>query len=426
MRSDPGIARESLYNQLNRLIVRPLLKSAISTVIVIDALDECKDEEPASAILSVLGQFVSQIPDVKFFLTGRPEPRILGGFRLPLLAPVTEVFVLHEVESSQVNRDILLFFRHAFSELATRRRLGGWPSEEQLGRLCERTAGLFVYAVATVKFVDHRNNNPEEQLDRLLRTPESSILEGKTKFSADKTLDSLYMSILRGAFGDDDPDDDCKVRSILGAVVLASNPLSPSTIAELLGLDTRGEFPRLSSAHSLLILHEDVRQPVQSFHRSFPDFILNPARCSDPRFHVSPTDHHTELLLGSLGVLDRKLERNMCGLPDAAVNSEIDDLKERTDKYIDQALQYACRSWYTHLTETIPDRKPDITSALHRFLERKFLFWLEVLSVLGAAREAINALETVAQWLDVRPEIPSSFPKLTRLGQGVINSQPCQ
>ena len=51
---------------MNKLIVRPLAKSAISTAIVIDALDECKDEEPASAILSVLGQFISQIPKVKF------------------------------------------------------------------------------------------------------------------------------------------------------------------------------------------------------------------------------------------------------------------------------------------------------------------------------------------------------------------------
>jgi hypothetical protein len=52
---------------MNKLIVEPLKISDISTVIVIDALDECRDDEPASAILSVLGQFVSKIPKVKFF-----------------------------------------------------------------------------------------------------------------------------------------------------------------------------------------------------------------------------------------------------------------------------------------------------------------------------------------------------------------------
>ena len=55
VQNDPGAACESLYNQMEKLIVKPLTKSAISTVIVIDALDECKDEEPASLILSVIG-----------------------------------------------------------------------------------------------------------------------------------------------------------------------------------------------------------------------------------------------------------------------------------------------------------------------------------------------------------------------------------
>ena len=76
VQSDPEIAHESLYIQMDKLIIQPLVKSGISTVIVIDALDECEDDEPASAILSVLGQFVYKIPRVKFFVTGRPEPRI--------------------------------------------------------------------------------------------------------------------------------------------------------------------------------------------------------------------------------------------------------------------------------------------------------------------------------------------------------------
>jgi len=243
-RSDPGIAYESLYNQMEKLIVQPFVKSDISTVIVIDALDECKDEEPASAILSVLGQFASKIPRMKIFVTSRPEPRIREGFRLPLLEQVTDVFVLHKVESSQVNSDIRLFFRHRFSELASRRRgLDGWPTEDQLDLLCERAAGLFVYAVATVRFIDHRNNSPKKQLNRLLDSPESSAFEGKTKFAANATLDSLYTSILQEAFGDDYPEDDPKVRSVLGAIVLAANPLSPSAIATLLGFDVEEVSP---------------------------------------------------------------------------------------------------------------------------------------------------------------------------------------
>ncbi|KAF9645844.1 hypothetical protein BDM02DRAFT_397204, partial [Thelephora ganbajun] len=201
VQSDPEVAHESLYGQMDKLIVRPLKQSHISTVIVIDALDECKDEEPASAILSVLGRFVSQIPKVKFFVTGRPEPWIREGFRLPLLAEATDVFVLHEVESSRVNSDIQLFFRYSFSELKDRRRgLDDWPASEQLGLLCERATGLFVYAVATVKFIDHKNNSPKKQLERILQLPTSFAHEGRTRLRQNTTLDSLYMSILQHAF----------------------------------------------------------------------------------------------------------------------------------------------------------------------------------------------------------------------------------
>ena len=145
------------------------LTSVISTVIVIDALDECKDDEPASAILSVLGQFVNQIPRVKFFVTGRPEPWIREGFRLPLLVESMDVFVLHEVELSWVNSDIRLFFGHTFLELKGRRcKLGNWPTGEQLDLLCERTGGLFVHAMATARFISQKNTDPKEQLNRLL------------------------------------------------------------------------------------------------------------------------------------------------------------------------------------------------------------------------------------------------------------------
>ena len=413
---------------MSKLLVRPLVNSGISTVIIVDALDECKDKDSVSVILSVLDQFVSQIPKVKFFLTSRPEPWILQGFSLPLLAPASNTFDLHKVESSQVSNDIRILFRNRL-ELAGRRcGLENWPSEEQLNLLCNRAAGLFVYAMATIRFIEHRNNNPSKRLDRLLQSQENSKIEGMTQFEANKTLDSLYLTILHEAFSDDDPEDDPKVRSILGAVILAANPLSPSTIATLLNLDIQDVLPPLSSAGSLLLLHDDNSQPIRPFHKSFRDFIVDPDRCTNLRFRVNPPDHHTELLVGCLHLLKQKLERNMCELPDGVINSEVEDLKGGTGQYIDQALEYACRSWHKHLVETTPARKPDtVTSAVRKFLEEKFLFWLEVLSVLGAAREAVDALEAAARWLDVCQIPPFTCPKnLLGLDLDITGQEPCR
>ena len=405
IQSDPGIVDESLYHQMEKLVVQPLRESGISTVIVIDALDECKDDEPASAILSVLGQFVSEVPMVKFFLTGRPERRIYEGFRLPAMVKAMEMFILHEVKLNQVGNDIRLFFRHSFLELAGRWcGLDDWPTDDQLDLLCERAAGLFVYAVATVKFINHRNNSPKEQLNRLLESSKSSIREGKIELRENATLDSLYMSILQDAFSHDDPEDDPRIRSVLGAVILAVNPLSPSTIATLLGFSAEGTFLRLLSIHSLLILQEDANYPVQSFHKSFPDFIVDPNRCNNQRFCISPPNHHLELLTGCLKLMNQRLEKNICKLPDAVTNHEVDDLKKRTDQYIDHALRYACKSWHKHVVNLpmVPAHKLEITSVLQQFLEEKFLFWLEVLSVLGTVRDAVDALEVAAKWLEVR------------------------
>ena len=215
-------------------------------------------------------------------------------------------------------------------------------------------------------------------------------------------MDLLYTSILQEAFGDD-LEDDPKTRSVLGAVVLAANPLSASAIAALLGFDAEDVLPLLSSVSSLLILGEDINRPVQPFHKSFPDFVTDPVRCSDERFYISPPDHHLELLIGCLDLMNRTLEKDMCRLPDAVVNSDVNDLKEKTEKHIDLALRYACLSWHTHLSDAdaTPADAPTITHTLHQFLETKFLFWLEVLSVLGAVRNAADALQVTADWLEV-------------------------
>ena len=134
--SDPGIVHESLYNQMNKLIVQPLKDSAISTIFVIDAIDECEDEEPTSAVLSVIGRLASEIPRVKFFLTGRLEPYVREGFRLPFMEETGDMFVLRELELSQVDEDVRLPSGHSSEELADHRGgLDGCPTEEHLDQL---------------------------------------------------------------------------------------------------------------------------------------------------------------------------------------------------------------------------------------------------------------------------------------------------
>ena len=95
LQSNPDVVHARLYSQMEELIVEPLRSAGVSTVIVIDALDECKDDEPSSAILLVLGQLVGRIPRVKFFITSRPDSQGKTASCLPLFVDSTDVFVLH-------------------------------------------------------------------------------------------------------------------------------------------------------------------------------------------------------------------------------------------------------------------------------------------------------------------------------------------
>ena len=414
LQSNPDVVHESLYRQMEKLIVDPLRSADISTVIAIDALDECKDEEPSSAILSVLGRLVERIPKVKFFITGRPEPRIRTGFRLPILVNSTEVFVLHDVDPPLINNDIRLFLKHELSELAERRQLGGWPSGEHIDLLCKRAAGLFVYAVATIKFLDSNIHLPKHRLDVIVNLPECTAPEGKTRFNRKTTLDSLYTSILQAAFSEEDPEVYPRVRSTLGAVILVVNPLPPSGIAELVGLDPEEVVLFLTLIQSLLTLGENINHPVKSFHKSFPDFVTDPSRCTDTRIYISPKDLHLQLAMNCLRMMNDGLVRNLLSLPDYALNSEVEDIQTRVNDRISIALQYACRSWHNHLTEIGGD-VANVISNLRIFLEEKFLAWLEVVSVIGAVGGAVVALERLMAWLQKVCVCPSLYncPKIT-------------
>jgi len=125
-------------------------------------------------------------PESQILRYGRSEPRIREGFRLPLLAEATDVFVLHERQD----------------RLCTPWQL---PNSSK------------------------QNSNPRKRLDLLLQSPDSTH-EGRAGFKSNTTLDSLYMSTLQEAFNDDDAEDDPNIRSVLRVVILVANPLSPSAM----------------------------------------------------------------------------------------------------------------------------------------------------------------------------------------------------
>jgi hypothetical protein len=403
LRANPGIGCQSLCYQLEKVIIGPFKATHISTLIIIDALDECKDEEPASAILSILSRYVDEIPNVKFFITGRPEPRIRSGFRLKALRPITEVLKLHDVERSSVDSDIKLFFRKRLTEIIKHWShcdlTEDWPSPSDVDILCKKAAGLFIYASTVVKFVAPRHFQPEKRLALIISLPQNTTREGKLG------IDLLYTQVLTQAFHNMDSDDQelyQHFQSVAGAVLLVFNPLSMRSLSNLLvDLGTPSNISNaISSLHSLLIVPESAEDPIQTFHKSFPDFLMDPERCKDRRFFVDPSVHHRRILFSCLNLMGERLKRNICNLDDYVVLSEVKDLPTLQKTHIGDALGYACQFWTRHLME-VPSNSHDVEEvykAIEGFFTTCLLFWIEVLSLTGNLKICAHALNDVQQW----------------------------
>jgi hypothetical protein len=404
LKERPDVGQESLISQMEKLIVSPLKATGIPTLIIIDALDECKDEEPASAVLSILSRYVNEVPDVKFFVTGRPEPRIRSGFRLESLSPVTEVLKLHEVKPEAVDRDIELFFQAQLASLVKNRSdldlTEDWPSSLDTKILCKKAAGFFIYASTVVKFIDSDIDPPTERLALITSLPESTVEEGKSG------VDQLYTKVLEQAFFTvhvDNSQGYLRFQRVVGTILLIFNPLSVQGLSELLGCGTHHIRSTIRSLHSLLLVPENTEDPIRIFHKSFPDFLMDSGRCQDSQFCVEPAAYHTEILLSCLRLMDKRLKRNICKLDEYAILSEVKDLSTHKKDYIGDALEYACQFWTKHLLG-IPSSSPhteEVQKAIDKFFTVHLLHWIEVLALTGKLGVGVYAMNDIKQWYNL-------------------------
>jgi len=395
LRANPDVGHESLCSQMEKIIVGPFKATQISTLIIIDALDECKDQEPASALLSILSRYVNEVPCVKFFITGRPEPRIRTGFRLASLRPITEVLRLHGVEPSLVDGDIKLFFRAQLANISETRSdcdlTEEWPSSHDVSILCKKADGLFIYASTVAKFIASQHHLPTERLALIVSLPQCTTHEGRLG------IDHLYTKVLEQAFSDVDSEDQelySNFRTVVGTVLLVLNPLPIKALSTL--LRTSNVSTTLRFLHSVLQFPNNEDDPIQVFHKSFFDFLMDPERCQDKKFFINPSIHHQEILLSCLKLMKERLKRNICGLDDYANLTGIKDLSDCRKIHIGGALEYACCFWAKHLVNT--PSSSQVQEAVDEVFTTCLLFWIEVLIVVGKLDTGVQAINEVQQW----------------------------
>ena len=149
LKEDPQASKLDVRWKFQKLIEGPILAVKEATVlenivIVIDALDECDDDEAFRLFLTILLKLAPDLP-FKFFLTSRPEPII----RQKMLEPghSRSVLHLHDIEQSVVEADIKKYLADALHSMSP------LPSSDQVEQLAKRAGRLFIYAATAVRYI---------------------------------------------------------------------------------------------------------------------------------------------------------------------------------------------------------------------------------------------------------------------------------
>ncbi|KAJ6550303.1 WD40-repeat-containing domain protein, partial [Mycena capillaripes] len=184
---------------------------------------------------------------------------------------------------------------------------------------------------------------------------------------------------------------------ILSTVLHLREPLDSQSLADLLELEKQDLLGMLLPLSAVIHVSDTPGTPIKIIHLSFREFMTSRVQ-GTRREILCGTDIQQQALVSALiKVLDRQLKFNICDLPTSYLrNLDMPDLQRRLDNYIPLHLRYAAQFWIDHLEETAYD--PCRAQEVQNLLFKKFLFWLEVLSLLGIVGYGQKALSKLIVW----------------------------
>jgi hypothetical protein len=402
VRTQDNVSITSLRYQWDHLIIDPLSRleaksSPTTIVIVIDALDECDSERDIRIILRLLAttKMLKSIR-LRVFITSRPEIAVRCGFsQIP--KPERQIFVLHDISPTVVDRDLRLFFEDNFMALRQERGFAAdWPGLRLLKRLIEISGGLFIWASTACRFIREGRRLALKRIHYLINRQSSGL-------GPEKRLDEIYTTVLENAiqqgYSLEEKRELCgMIRETLGSIAILLSPLSVRSLANILHQSPSDITETLADMHTVLNIPEQDDRPIRLHHPSFRDFLLNKERCSDRDFWVDEKRAHKTLADGCIKLMSKMLRRNICSLESPGVL--VKDLDTSVIKdCIPSDLHYACIYWVHHYRES-GAQLCDGDQA-HTFFLNLFLPWLEVISLTGNMSEAASMIRMYAALLTV-------------------------
>jgi len=372
------VGHKPIAEQIDLLLRKPLAalsSSPIPIIFVIDALDECDNELELAELLKLIADF-DCATKVKFILTSRPELHIRGT---PISNPNhNTILQLHTISLEEVASDIKLYIS---SKLIKTVAEGEWYIDHDIELLVKLSRGLFIFASTVLKYVLDPDDNEERQ-ERLHKVTSAAA----TGTAATAAIDKVYELVLTEASRSDmvDVDELERMKCILTCILVARAPLSVEALASLIEIKPGRLRASLRRLHSLVHLPADDTQPgLRMLHASFGDYLNDRA---PPKLKIATTLGHDVL---TRGCLRRMACDNLCFNISRSVSS-FEPNSESAPDWIPLSLIYACLHWAHHIDAATARSAFD--EALGINFRGKFLFWLEVLSVLDKISIAVGLL----------------------------------
>ena len=356
-------------------------------MLIIDALDECDNENHIRTILQLLAEARSLTTvRLRVFLTSRPEIPIRHGIRAIPQAEHQD-FVLHSIQPTIVNHDISLFLEYNLGIIGQEWTLkANWPGEEVLRQLVLCACGLFIWAATACRFIHEGKRFARRRLDTILKGSSSAIT------APERHLNEIYLAVLNHLisleYSEEEKDEVCNMlKHTLGSVVVLLSPLSTSSLSRLLHLPREDVDRTFEDLYAILDIPEDPSRPLHIHHPSFRDFFLNKDRCGV--FWVDEKKAHQIVAAGCIELMSQTLKKDICEMH--APRSQASQVESSwIEKYLLPKVQYACLYWIPHLQKS--DIQLHDNDQVHQFLKNHLLHWLEALSWMGKISEAVVAI----------------------------------
>ncbi|KAK6499942.1 hypothetical protein TWF481_010298 [Arthrobotrys musiformis] len=405
---DPEIGLRSLETQFNSLVLEPLtnlnLPHKPTFIVVIDALDECKEGDDITFVLRLLTQLERlEGARIRIFLTSRPELPIRLGFR-ELPRYTYQSFTLQNIPQAVIKYDISLFLQAQLAQIGQNSGFGSdWPGKETINRLTQISVPLFACAAAICRFVGSPGLSPELRLRGLSKELDTGKVPGMKEIYLPLMSETLQVIEYRSVRNANELIHN--LTTTLGFIVILAEPLSVSALASLIGINREDISRRLSGLHSVLNVPPDSSDlPIKVIHPSFKEFIVNPENVLDSRLWVDEKKAHSSIMEHCLNHLSLFLGQNICILETpGTLRRDLDSVRISIALFKD--LQYACLYWPYHYEkrgEGLSDEPGTVPRnySVNLFLYRDFLHWIEALSLLGQASKSVAMIDVLRSLID--------------------------